>query len=230
MVGAFLALFFQKVVPVLVGAARALSLFWLVCPSHPGLLSLSFDLILCELLCPLHSALGHIPFIHSFDNAYIRLFTHSCASDFCETKPPPKAPNLDIMKFEITPARAAALVALISSVEAAHHGHSHHHEHANEARTLPENHTLEKKSGQCQFPSDAGLVAITPSEQNAGWAMSPNQPCKPGNYCPYACPPGQVSMQWDPEATSYSYPMSMVSLVPLDPPVICKGGNEGDID
>jgi hypothetical protein len=41
--------------------------------------------------------------------------------------------------------------------------------------------------------------------------MSPNQPCKPGNYCPYACPPGQVSMQWDPEATSYSYPMSMVS-------------------
>jgi hypothetical protein len=53
--------------------------------------------------------------------------------------------------------------------------------------------------------------------------MSPNQPCKPGNYCPYACPPGQVSMQWDPEATSYAYPMSMVSFVLLDPPVICKG-------
>lgn len=116
------------------------------------------------------------------------------------------------MKFEITPARAAALVALITSVEAAQHGHGHRHGHAHEARTAPENVTLEKKSGQCQFPSDAGLVAITPGEQNAGWAMSPNQPCKPGNYCPYACPPGQVSMQWDPEATSYSYPMSMVSL------------------
>jgi hypothetical protein len=51
---------------------------------------LSFDLILCELLCPLNSALGHIPFIHSFDYAYIRLFTHSCASDFCEHKPPPE--------------------------------------------------------------------------------------------------------------------------------------------
>ncbi|GLI71930.1 hypothetical protein PoHVEF18_000097 [Penicillium ochrochloron] len=113
------------------------------------------------------------------------------------------------MKFEITPARAAALVALIASVEAAHHGHTRRHGHAHEARTFPENNTLEKKSGQCQFPSDAGLVAVTPNEQNAGWAMSPNQPCKPGNYCPYACPPGQVSMQWDPEATSYSYPMSM---------------------
>lgn len=73
-----------------------------------------------------------------------------------------------------------------------------------------ENQTLEARGGKCQFPTDAGLVAVTPNEKNAGWAMSPDQPCKPGNYCPYACPPGQVSMQWDPEATSYSYPMSMV--------------------
>ncbi|KAJ5682598.1 hypothetical protein N7462_005763 [Penicillium macrosclerotiorum] len=113
------------------------------------------------------------------------------------------------MKFQITPARAAALVALIASVEAAHHGHGHSHGHVHEARVVPADNTLQKKSGQCQFPTDAGLVSITPNEQNAGWAMSPNQPCKPGNYCPYACPPGQVSMQWDPEATSYSYPMSM---------------------
>jgi len=69
------------------------------------------------------------------------------------------------------------------------------------------------KSGQCAFPSDAGLVAVTPSSSNGGWAMSPDQPCTPGNYCPYACPPGQISMQWDPDATSYSYPMSMVSPV-----------------
>ncbi|KAJ5987521.1 hypothetical protein N7451_011886 [Penicillium sp. IBT 35674x] len=111
------------------------------------------------------------------------------------------------MKFDISPARAAALVALIASVEAAHHGHLHARHH--EARTVPESITLQKKSGQCQFPTDAGLVSITPNEENAGWAMSPNQPCKPGNYCPYACPAGQVSMQWDPEATSYTYPMSM---------------------
>ncbi|KAJ5872877.1 uncharacterized protein N7529_005230 [Penicillium soppii] len=107
------------------------------------------------------------------------------------------------MKFEIKSARAAALVALIASAEAAKHGHGHSRHH--ETREV----VLEKKGGQCQFPTDAGLVAVTPNEENAGWAMSPNQPCKPGNYCPYACPPGEVSMQWDPKATSYSYPMSM---------------------
>lgn len=112
------------------------------------------------------------------------------------------------MKFAIAPSRAAALVALIASVEAARHGH--HHAHRHDLRS--ENVSIEKRGGQCQFPTDAGLVSVTPNEQNAGWAMSPNQPCKPGNYCPYACPAGQVSMQWDPKATSYSYPMSMVSL------------------
>jgi hypothetical protein len=40
------------------------------------------------------------------------------------------------------------------------------------------------------FPTDAGLVAVTPDQENAGWAMSPNQPCLPGNYCPFACPSG----------------------------------------
>ncbi|CAI7632469.1 unnamed protein product [Penicillium viridicatum] len=103
------------------------------------------------------------------------------------------------MKFQITSFRAAALVALIASAEAAKHGHGQTHNHM----------ALAKRSGKCEFPSDAGLVEITPNEQNAGWAMSPDEPCKPGNYCPYACPPGQVSMQWDPKATSYSYPMSM---------------------
>ncbi|KAJ5624832.1 hypothetical protein N7510_001141 [Penicillium lagena] len=113
------------------------------------------------------------------------------------------------MKFEITSSGAAALVALIAGAEAAQHGH-HHHQHHHEVRSVPEvGTTLVKKSGQCQFPTDAGLVAITPSEENAGWAMSPNQPCTPGSYCPYACPAGQVSMQWDPEATSYTYPLSM---------------------
>ena len=47
-----------------------------------------------------------------------------------------------------------------------------------------------KRQSQCQFPTDCGLVPVTPGQQNAGWAMSPNQPCLPGNYCPYACPSG----------------------------------------
>lgn len=69
-------------------------------------------------------------------------------------------------------------------------------------------HVHKRSSGQCQFPTDAGLVAVTPNEQNAGWAMSPDQPCQPGMYCPYACPAGQVGLQWDPLATSYTYPIS----------------------
>lgn len=117
------------------------------------------------------------------------------------------------MKFEIASSRAAALVALIASVDAARHGHGHSHHHARHEARSEENSTLQKKSRQCQFPTDVGLVPVTPNAANAGWAMSPNQPCEPGNYCPYACPPGQVMMQWDPLAISYTYPLSMVSIV-----------------
>jgi hypothetical protein len=106
--------------------------------------------------------------------------------------------------------RVAAIVGLVAIAEAAHsHGHLHHRRHHDTEKQM------EKRGGQCQFPTDAGLVAVTPDEQNAGWAMSPNQPCEPGNYCPYACPPGQVSMQWNPEATSYTYPLSMVRICEL---------------
>jgi hypothetical protein len=66
-----------------------------------------------------------------------------------------------------------------------------------------------QRSITCQFPTDQGLVPVTPNDSNAGWAMSPNQPCTAGSYCPYACPPGQVMAQWDPSATSYTYPKSM---------------------
>ncbi|KAK2768235.1 hypothetical protein FQN54_000087 [Arachnomyces sp. PD_36] len=126
------------------------------------------------------------------------------------------------MKSHAIATRATTLLLLAASVaEAGHHGHSyphnrqhlphHHHGHRSAAETEEADVEidLEKRGGQCQFPTDAGLVAVTPDLQNAGWAMSPDQPCTPGHYCPYACPPGQVSMQWDPEATSYAYPMSM---------------------
>lgn len=66
-----------------------------------------------------------------------------------------------------------------------------------------------KRSVTCSFPEDDTLVAVTPDSKNGGWAMSPDQECTPGSYCPYACPPGQVMAQWDPSATSYSYPGSM---------------------
>lgn len=158
--------------------------------------SLVLTFILCEhCVCPWPSA---VYFCHSFDLA-IR-FIHSFFIDIYQSA---KSFPPDTMKFQIASFRAAALVALIASAEAAKHSHGHNHHH--ETRDV----ALGKRGGKCEFPSDAGLVEVTPHEQNAGWAMSPDEPCEPGNYCPYACPPGQVSMQWDPKATSYSYPMSM---------------------
>ncbi|BCR86552.1 SUN domain-containing protein [Aspergillus chevalieri] len=110
------------------------------------------------------------------------------------------------MRFDMTSSRAFALLCLFAGAEATHHNH-HAHDHIHSDGRMKE--SLVKKSGKCKFPSDAGLVAITPGAVNEGWAMSPDESCAPGNYCPYACPPGQMSMQWDPKATSYSYPMSM---------------------
>lgn len=96
------------------------------------------------------------------------------------------------------------------------HRHLHHKGRALSVAesSLPlyvEERELGKRTGQCAFPEDAGLVPV-PGSSNGGWAMSPDECCEPGGYCPYACPPGQVSMQWDPKATSYSYPQSMVSV------------------
>lgn len=121
----------------------------------------------------------------------------------------PHKKQRSIMRANTMASRLAAIVGLVAIAEAAHsHGHLHHRRHDHHGTEK----TTEKRGGQCEFPSDAGLVAVTPDQQNAGWAMSPNQPCEPGNYCPYACPPGQVSMQWNPEATSYTYPLSMVRI------------------
>lgn len=122
----------------------------------------------------------------------------------------------------------ASALLLLATVAHAHKGaherlealHRRHRESRLEKKTnestAEQNFELAKRGGQCAFPTDAGLVAITPGSANAGWAMSPDQPCQPGNYCPYACPPGQISMQWDPKATSYSYPQSMVSTVDMN--------------
>jgi hypothetical protein len=86
--------------------------------------------------------------------------------------------------------------------------HDHNRVHAS-PRAEGTERALEKR-GTCAFPSDAGLVSVTPGSSNGGWAMSPDQSCTPGSYCPYACPSGQVMAQWNPLATSYTYPLSMV--------------------
>ncbi|ORY78236.1 hypothetical protein BCR37DRAFT_350519, partial [Protomyces lactucae-debilis] len=98
--------------------------------------------------------------------------------------------------------------------------HSHHHQKRQqvqlqspsdpiEALFNDTSSPLDKRDGTCAFPYADGMVAVTPNFQNAGWAMSPDQPCTFGKYCPYACKPGYVMNQWDPSATTYAYPSSM---------------------
>ncbi|CAF3514080.1 hypothetical protein SNK03_011014 [Fusarium graminearum] len=101
---------------------------------------------------------------------------------------------------------SAALVGALSApsiVAGKSHGH-HHGQHS-----VLESRPLQKRGGQCQFPTDdPNMVAVTPDAKNAGWALSPDQECKPGSYCPFACKPGMVMNQWDPKST-YEYPSSM---------------------
>ncbi|WEW54909.1 hypothetical protein PRK78_000336 [Emydomyces testavorans] len=130
------------------------------------------------------------------------------------------------MKSHSFLSRASTLILLLASIayaasDGSNHGHGdvigipkdgfglkHHHLHRRAAFS-PRANAIMRRRGTCEFPSDAGLVAVTPNKANAGWAMSPDQSCQPGNYCPYACPAGMVMAQWDPDATSYSYPKSM---------------------
>lgn len=90
------------------------------------------------------------------------------------------------------------------------HSHSHNHQRLHASPRAENVESGLEKRGTCAFPTNAGLVAVTPDALNAGWAMAPDKPCRTGKYCPYACPPGQVMAQWNPEATSYVYPLSMV--------------------
>ncbi|KAI9297234.1 hypothetical protein K502DRAFT_357441 [Neoconidiobolus thromboides FSU 785] len=53
-------------------------------------------------------------------------------------------------------------------------------------------------ASSCVLPDDDSIVAITPNQANGGWAMSPDQTCTPGKWCPYSCKPGMVMNQWDP--------------------------------
>lgn len=67
--------------------------------------------------------------------------------------------------------------------------------------------------GTVRFPWNYGnkdkVVPITPQSENGGWAISPNQMCRPNTWCPYACEPGYYSAQWDPKAKLYNGPGSM---------------------
>ncbi|PHH80989.1 hypothetical protein CDD82_1408 [Ophiocordyceps australis] len=111
----------------------------------------------------------------------------------------------------------AQILGVLVSLPSCHGSLPHHQKHHGilELRRHTHGHSKISKEarsnncGVCRFPTDdANLVAITPHAENCGWAMSPDQQCKPGSYCPFACKPGMVMAQWDPES-SYTYPASM---------------------
>jgi len=123
------------------------------------------------------------------------------------------------MRFlDIQTAVGAAIVLLALPAEAKHDhsinqinilGRRHTHKKARASSRA----VVEKRDdGPCAFPTNAGLVPVTMGAKNKGWAMSPDQECVPDSFCPYACPPGQVMAQWNPEAKSYPNPKSMVRL------------------
>ncbi|PWA00523.1 hypothetical protein BB558_003412 [Smittium angustum] len=68
-------------------------------------------------------------------------------------------------------------------------------------------------AGTCKFPWAAtnsdNVYPVTPDQSNGGWAMSPNQLCTKGSWCPYACKPGYYAAQWDPSASLYNGQGSM---------------------
>ncbi|UKZ47371.1 hypothetical protein TrVGV298_001589 [Trichoderma virens] len=115
---------------------------------------------------------------------------------------------------DVQAAFASAVVLLSLPAGTVASSHRRFHQLPNKKHTHLRSHTVEDansivKRGTCAFPTDdPNLVAVTPDAENAGWAMSPDQPCKPGHYCPIACKPGMVMAQWDPDS-SYSYPASM---------------------
>ncbi|KAK3318664.1 hypothetical protein B0H66DRAFT_247119 [Apodospora peruviana] len=114
--------------------------------------------------------------------------------------------------MRLTTLQAAALgsatVLFAAPTATATHGHRHAHEqygrrHSHNPRS---GELVEKRSG-CSLPDHPDLVFV-PGDVNNGFAMSPDEPCTDGKYCPFACVPGKVMAQWEPNST-YVYPQSM---------------------
>ncbi|KAM3436462.1 hypothetical protein NHJ13734_005049 [Beauveria thailandica] len=84
-----------------------------------------------------------------------------------------------------------------------------HHQQHRALESPPSSVSSLVKRSTCAFPTDdPNLVAVTSDQKNAGWAMSPDQACEPGHYCPIACQEGMVMNQWDKDST-YVFPSSM---------------------
>lgn len=112
----------------------------------------------------------------------------------------------------------AAALFLSAQPAAATHSHRHAHNRLGKKHTHGHGQSLVELVGApkavekrttCSLPDHPDLVRIAGADNN-GFAMSPDQPCDSGKYCPFACVPGKVMAQWEPNST-YTYPQSMVS-------------------
>ena len=95
------------------------------------------------------------------------------------------------------------------------------HRHAHDQYAKRQSHNSDRNSGEllvkrssCSLPDDSDLVHV-PGADNNGFAMSPDEPCEDGKWCPFACVPGKVMAQWEPNST-YIYPQSMVGPIDTD--------------
>ncbi|KAK1762240.1 hypothetical protein QBC33DRAFT_581859 [Phialemonium atrogriseum] len=113
---------------------------------------------------------------------------------------------------------ACGAAALFLSAQPAAATHSHRHAHSRLGKKHTHGHgqsfvelvgapkAVEKRT-TCSLPDHPDLVRIAGADNN-GFAMSPDQTCDSGKYCPFACVPGKVMAQWEPNST-YAYPQSM---------------------
>ncbi|KAL2173849.1 uncharacterized protein P884DRAFT_210782 [Thermothelomyces heterothallicus CBS 202.75] len=93
------------------------------------------------------------------------------------------------------------------------HGHNHDGRQVEGAANATE---VVARKATCTLPDHPDLVYI-PGQDNNGFALSPDQSCNDGDYCPIACVSGKVMAQWKP-GTTYTYPESMYG------GLYCNGG------
>ncbi|KAK4041176.1 hypothetical protein C8A01DRAFT_34793 [Parachaetomium inaequale] len=94
------------------------------------------------------------------------------------------------------------------------HGHGLGHSHqAGEVLGAPK---VAARKASCTLPDHPDLVRV-PGKDNNGFAMSPDEPCVDGTWCPIACVSGKLMAQWKPN-TTYTYPESMYG------GLYCNGG------
>jgi hypothetical protein len=119
------------------------------------------------------------------------------------------------MRFSTFQAAIGSASILFSAQPAAaslghRHSHDHHarrHGHGHGHGSLFSAPKVARKA-TCSLPDHPDLVRVS-GQDNNGFAMSPDEPCEDGKWCPIACKSGKLMAQWKP-GTKQVYPESMV--------------------